>query len=72
MRSDEQKIHEVHSTWIEAVNAGDLVRLLTLMADDGPADFGQHPLDGVQTADNPTVGPRLGGPTGLGDEDSRF
>ena len=34
MRSDKQEIHEVHSTWIEAVNAGDLVRLLTLMADD--------------------------------------
>ena len=34
MRSDEQEIHEVHSTWIDAVNAGDLVRLRTLMADD--------------------------------------
>ena len=34
MVSDEQEIHEVHSTWIDAVNAGDLVRLLTLMADD--------------------------------------
>jgi uncharacterized protein (TIGR02246 family) len=30
---DERAIHEVHSTWIDAVNAGDLVRLLTLMAD---------------------------------------
>src|SRR6266568_4330738 len=34
MVSDEQEIHEVHSAWIDAVNAGDLVRLLTLMADD--------------------------------------
>jgi len=34
MESDEQKLREVHSTWITAVNAGDLVRLLTLMADD--------------------------------------
>jgi uncharacterized protein (TIGR02246 family) len=47
MQSDERKIHEVHSTWIEAVNAGDLVRLLNLMADDavflspGQAPFGR-------------------------------
>ena len=34
MGPDERAIREVHSTWIEAVNAGDLVRLLTLMADD--------------------------------------
>src|SRR5438045_7470035 len=34
MGTDEQEIREVHSTWINAVNAGDLVRLLTLMADD--------------------------------------
>jgi uncharacterized protein (TIGR02246 family) len=34
MGSDEQAIRELHSTWIGAVNAGDLVRLLTLMADD--------------------------------------
>ena len=34
MRSDEQAIREVHSTWIDAVNAGDLARLLSLMADD--------------------------------------
>ena len=34
MGSDKREIREVHSTWISAVNAGDLVRLLTLMADD--------------------------------------
>lgn len=34
MRPDEQVIREVHSTWIDAVNAGDLGCLLTLMADD--------------------------------------
>lgn len=34
MESDEREIREVHSTWISAVNAGDLARLLTLMADD--------------------------------------
>src|SRR5437763_11598850 len=31
---DERAIREVHATWIDAVNAGDLVRLLSLMADD--------------------------------------
>jgi len=47
MRSDEQEIREVHSTWISAVNAGDLDRLLALMADDvvflnpGQAPFGR-------------------------------
>ena len=46
MGSDERAIRELHSTWIDAVNAGDLVRLLTLMADDvvflspGQAPFG--------------------------------
>jgi uncharacterized protein (TIGR02246 family) len=47
VRSDEQEINEVHSTWIDAVNSGDLVRLRTLMADDvvfinpGRAPFGR-------------------------------
>src|SRR4029079_15627301 len=47
MGSDEQAIREVHSTWIDAVNSGDLDRLLTLMADDvvflnpGHAPFGR-------------------------------
>jgi uncharacterized protein (TIGR02246 family) len=31
---DEQAIREVHSIWIDAVNAGDLVPVLSLMADD--------------------------------------
>ena len=31
---EEKKIHEVHSAWIDAAYAGDLARLLTLMADD--------------------------------------
>ena len=34
MGPDERAIREVHSTWIDAVNAGDLVRLLTLITDD--------------------------------------
>ena len=46
MTSDEQAIRQAHSTWIDAVNAGDLTRLLTLVADDvvflGP---GQAPSD---------------------------
>ncbi|CAN5303409.1 hypothetical protein BH10PLA2_BH10PLA2_31030 [soil metagenome] len=34
MEPDERAIRELHSTWIEGVNAGDLVGLLGLMADD--------------------------------------
>ncbi len=34
MGACEREIRTVHATWIEAVNAGDLVRLLALMADD--------------------------------------
>jgi len=34
MGPDEQAIRGVHSTWIDAANAGDLDRLLNLMADD--------------------------------------
>jgi uncharacterized protein (TIGR02246 family) len=47
MAPDERAIREVHATWIDAVNAGDLARLLTLMADDvvflnpGQAPFGR-------------------------------
>src|SRR4051812_9568479 len=47
MGPDERAIREVHSTWINAVNAGDLVCLLSWMADDvaffgpGQAPFGR-------------------------------
>ena len=47
MGPDERAIRDVHSTWIDAVNAGDLVCLLNLMADDvvflnpGRAPFGR-------------------------------
>ncbi|MGZ4972160.1 MAG: YybH family protein [Limisphaerales bacterium] len=47
MRTDERAIRDLHSTWIDAVNAGDLARLLALMADDvvflnpGQAPFGR-------------------------------
>ena len=34
MGSDERAIREVHSIWIDAVNAGDHVCLLSLMSDD--------------------------------------
>jgi uncharacterized protein (TIGR02246 family) len=48
MESDERAIRELHTVWIDAVNAGDLGRLLTLMADDvvllhpGRAPFGRE------------------------------
>ena len=48
MGFDEREIRKVHSTWIDAVNAGNLVGLLTLMADDvvflnpGQAPFGRN------------------------------
>jgi uncharacterized protein (TIGR02246 family) len=47
MGPDERAIRELHSTWIEAVNAGELDRLLGWMADDvvylspGQAPFGR-------------------------------
>jgi uncharacterized protein (TIGR02246 family) len=34
MEPDERAIRELHLTWIDAVNTGDLVRLLSSMADD--------------------------------------
>ena len=34
MASDEREIRTVHSSWIDAVNTGDLARLLTLLAED--------------------------------------
>jgi uncharacterized protein (TIGR02246 family) len=34
MGADEQAIRELHSTWIDAVNAGDLAGLLAMMTDD--------------------------------------
>jgi uncharacterized protein (TIGR02246 family) len=47
MGPDERAIREMHTTWIDAVNAGDLVCLHSLMADDvvflnpGEAPFGR-------------------------------
>jgi uncharacterized protein (TIGR02246 family) len=52
MGPDERAIREVHSTWVAAVNAGDLVRLLSLMADDAVfLNPGQAPCrrDGFST-----------------------
>jgi len=34
MNPAEREIREVHSTWIDAVNAGDLARLLGMITDD--------------------------------------
>jgi uncharacterized protein (TIGR02246 family) len=48
MASDEREIRTVHSIWIDAVNAGDLARLLTLVAEyvvfltPGQAPFGRE------------------------------
>jgi uncharacterized protein (TIGR02246 family) len=48
MGSDERAIREVHAAWIDAVNGCNLVRLLSLMADDvvflnpGRAPFGRE------------------------------
>jgi uncharacterized protein (TIGR02246 family) len=45
MGADERAIREVHAAWIDAVNAGDLVRLLGLMADDAVfLNPGQAPI----------------------------
>ena len=47
MRADLHDVRAVHATWIDAVNAGDLACLLTLMTDDavfvtpGSAPFGR-------------------------------
>ena len=44
MGSDERAIREMHTAWMDAINAGDLARLLSLMADDvvflNPGDEG--------------------------------
>src|SRR3984893_15389655 len=56
MGFDERAIRELHSTWIDAVNAGDLVRLLTLMAEDvvflnpGQAPLGRDQFPAVFSA----------------------
>ena len=48
MTSDEREIRTMHSIWIDAVNAGDLARLLTLVAEDvvfltpGQTPFGRE------------------------------
>ncbi len=34
MPADEEQIRQIHATWIDAVNAGNLALLLTLMTDD--------------------------------------
>ena len=51
-----EQSNDVHSTWIDAVNAGDLDRLLSLMADDvvflapGRAPFGRDGFSDVFSA----------------------
>jgi uncharacterized protein (TIGR02246 family) len=56
MVTDEREIRLVHSTWIDAVNAGDLARLRTLGAEDvvffspGQAPFGWERFSSTFTA----------------------
>jgi uncharacterized protein (TIGR02246 family) len=56
MASDEKEIRTVHSNWIDAVNAGDLARLLTLVGEDvvfltpGKAPFGRDGFSSNFTA----------------------
>jgi uncharacterized protein (TIGR02246 family) len=46
MTPDEREIRRLHSIWIDAVNAGDLARLLTLVAEDVVfLTPGQAPVD---------------------------
>ena len=46
MGPDERGVRDVHSIWIDAINAGDLACLLTLMADDVVfLNPGRAPLD---------------------------
>ncbi len=46
MDPEERSIREVHLTWIDAVNAGDLDRLLAMMADDAVLlSPGNRPID---------------------------
>ncbi len=62
MTPDEREICKVHSTWIDAVKAGDLSRLLLLMADDvvllspGQGPVGQDGFCAVSWLDTNRVG----------------
>lgn len=64
MGPDEREIREIHSTWIDAVNAGSLVRLLTLMVDDvvflnpGQAPFGRDEFSANFSAAHQQIGIR--------------
>jgi uncharacterized protein (TIGR02246 family) len=59
MNPDESQIREVHLTWINAVNEGDLGRLLTLITDDVVfLNPGKDPLDRDGFCANFTPGPQ--------------
>ena len=59
MGLNKRAIREVHSAWIAAVNAGDLPRLLTLMADDAVfLNPGQAPVGRDGFAANFKAAPR--------------
>jgi len=56
MTPDERAVRELHTRWMDAVNAGDPMQLLRLMTDDvrflnpGRAPFGRDGFRGVFTA----------------------
>jgi uncharacterized protein (TIGR02246 family) len=56
MSPDESAVRDLHRTWIDAVNGGDLDRLLSLMTDDvvfvnpGEAPFGRERFRAAFTA----------------------
>jgi uncharacterized protein (TIGR02246 family) len=56
MTHDEREVRQAHSTWINAVNAGNLVRLMTLMTDDAVfLNPGQAPVDRAGFSSNFSV-----------------
>lgn len=56
MTPDQQKIHDLHTVWIDAVNRADLPRVLSLMSDDaiffnpGRAPFGRDEFSSTFSA----------------------
>ncbi len=59
MVEEEHQVHTAHTAWIDAVNAGNLPRLLDMMTDDAVfLNPGQAPLDKAGFAGNFPKAPR--------------
>jgi uncharacterized protein (TIGR02246 family) len=57
MPADEQQIRQIHATWIDAVNAGNLALLLSLMTDDVVfLNPGQEPVGRTGFSNNFSTG----------------